>query len=187
MLGAGLAMDAFSVSLANGLNEKEISFKKVTVIAATFALFQFAMPLIGWWMVSTAEGLFEWFDRLVPWAALLLLSYIGGGMIRQGASERKSEEEPDAKEVGARSLLVQGVATSIDALSVGLTTAGYGFGEAFLSAVIIGTVTFAICVPGVVIGHKAGTRLSWKASVLGGVILLAIGIEIWIKGMGFLA
>ena len=187
MLGAGLAMDAFSVSLANGLAESRMSMNKVSVIAGTFAVFQFLMPMIGWFIVHTAAENLAWFDRFVPWIALILLCLIGGKMIKDGLEERRSisKDEGDGaaqgkgETLGPGMLMMQGVATSIDALSVGFTTARYGIGEALLSSLIIGAVTFAICTAGCLIGKKAGTALSWKASVLGGIILIFIGIRIF--------
>ena len=186
MLGVGLAMDAFSVSLANGLSLKRIDAKSVARVAGTFACFQFIMPVIGWLVVHYAAEQFEWFRGLIPWIALILLAYIGGRMIKEGIDESKSEDAAEAQSpenLSAGKLALQGIATSIDALSVGFTTVQYGFSEALLSAAIIGIVTLIICIAGVFIGHKVGMKLAWKASVLGGIILIAIGLEIWITGI----
>ena len=182
-LGIGLAMDAFSVSLANGLHEPDMSRKRMTGIAAVYAFFQFAMPLIGWFCVRTMERLFSSFYRLVPWISLFLLLLIGGNMLREGLAERKHGAAPEGERprLTLPQLLLQGVATSLDALSVGFTLAEYETGAAFLAALLIGAVTFFICVGGVMIGRKAGTKLSWGASVLGGCILIAIGIEIFLS------
>ena len=184
-LGAGLAMDAFSVSLANGLHEPRMSRGRLCAIAGVYALFQFAMPMLGWVCVRTVEELFSSFRRLIPWIALGLLLYIGGKMLLEGLAERRQPEEDSAgsRRLGTKDLLLQGIATSIDALSVGFTIAEYRVLPACVSSLIIGGVTFAICVGGLVIGKKAGTRLSWKASVLGGLILIAIGVEIFVKGI----
>ena len=181
LLGAGLAMDAFSVSLANGLNEPEMNRTKMTGIAGIFSLFQWLMPMIGWVCVHTIVTYFNAFEKLVPWIALLLLLFIGGKMLWEGL---KSDDEANEKtKVGFGALIMQGIATSIDALSVGFTIAGYGFLAAFICAVIIGIVTFIICFAGLVIGKKFGMRLSGKASILGGIILIGIGIEIFLKGV----
>ena len=181
LLGAGLAMDAFSVSLANGLNEPGMRRKKMLGIAGVFAVFQGLMPLIGWVCVHTVVQYFRSFEKWVPWIALILLLIIGGKMLIEGIRSREAEEE--AEKLGAAALFVQGVATSIDALSVGFTIAEYGFLMAFICAFIIAAVTFAICAAGVVIGRKFGTKFAGKASVIGGIILIAIGIEIFVKGV----
>ena len=178
MLGIGLAMDAFSVSLANGLNEPNMKIGKVTGVAGIFALFQFAMPLIGWFCVSNLVQYFTVFEKFIPWIALGLLGFIGGKMLYEGITNKEGEEETPA--VGLVALLVQGVATSIDALSVGFTISEYSAAEALLSCLLIGVVTFFICYAGILIGKKAGTKLAGKAGILGGSILIFIGLEIFI-------
>ena len=179
LLGIGLAMDAFSVSLANGLNEPKMKMPKVCTVAGIFSLFQFAMPMTGWICVSAIAQYFNAFQKLIPWIALALLGFIGGKMLYEGIVNKDSEEEKPA--VGLSALLVQGVATSIDALSVGFTIADYSLSEALLSCFIIGAVTFVICFAGIAIGKKAGTALAGKAGILGGLILIFIGLEIFIK------
>lgn len=180
LLGIGLAMDAFSVSLANGLNEPHMRKRKLFVIAGTFAFFQALMPMIGWVCVHTIVEHFQSFEKLIPWIALGLLGFIGGSMLKEGMSG--GDDEDCAKSsVGFVALLVQGVATSIDALSVGFTIAGYDLITAILSALIIAAVTFIICTFGLIIGKQAGTRLGGKAEILGGCILIFIGIEIFVK------
>ena len=179
LLGIGLAMDAFSVSLANGLGEPDMKKSKMTGVAGIFAAFQFAMPMIGWICVATIAQYFKAFEKLIPWIALALLGYIGGKMLYEGIKNKDSEEEKPA--VGIAALLVQGVATSIDALSVGFTIADYNLPEAVLACILIGVVTFFICFAGIAIGKKAGTKLAGKAGILGGVILMAIGLEIFIS------
>lgn len=178
MLGVGLAMDAFSVSLANGLNEPKMKKSKMCGVAGVFSAFQFAMPMIGWICVSTICQYFKIFEKAIPWIALVLLAYIGGKMLYEGIKNKDSEEEKPA--VGFTALLVQGVATSIDALSVGFTISDYNVIEALLACVLIGVVTFFICFAGLAIGKKAGTKLSNKAGILGGSILIFIGLEIFI-------
>ncbi|MDE7250433.1 MAG: manganese efflux pump MntP family protein [Lachnospiraceae bacterium] len=181
LLGVGLAMDAFSVSLANGLNESEMKKNKMCGIAGVFAGFQFAMPMIGWICVHTIVQYFKTFKRFIPWIALILLAFIGGKMLIGGIRSNDSDEKKPEIKIGA--LLIQGIATSIDALSVGFTIAEYGWLMAFVSALIIAVVTFVICMAGLVIGKKFGTKLSDKAQILGGSLLIAIGIEIFITGM----
>ena len=179
LFGVGLAMDAFSVSLANGLNEPKMKTPKIFSVAGIFALFQAAMPLIGWICVHTIVQYFSWFEKLIPWIALVLLCYIGGKMLYD-TIKNKDESENEVKNIGLTALLVQGVATSIDALSVGFTIADYSFSLALLAVLIIAIITFFICFAGILIGKKFGTKLAGKAGILGGVILIFIGLEIFI-------
>jgi len=181
LLGIGLAMDAFSVSLANGLNEPAMKKGRMSTIAGVFAAFQAVMPMLGWICVHTIMQYFKMFEKMIPWIALILLSYIGGKMLVEGIKGGGEETEnagPDLK-----TLIIQGIATSIDALSVGFTIAEYDVLMALLCAVIIAAVTFIICVSGLLIGKKFGTKLAGKASILGGIILIGIGIEIFVTGV----
>ena len=177
LLGLGLTMDAFSVSLANGLNEQNMSGKKMTAVAGMFAFFQAVMPLLGWICVHTILELFESFERFVPWIALGLLSFIGIKMIIDGV---KAKEEEEKKLVGFLGLVIQGIATSIDALSVGFTIASHNLLMATISVLIVGTITFVACLVGVAIGKKFGTKISNKATIFGGILLILIGLEILI-------
>lgn len=180
-LGVGLAMDAFSVSLANGLNEPQMRRRKMCGIAGMFAFFQALMPVIGWVCIHTIVNYFKSFEALIPWIALVLLSYIGGKMLYDGI--KGNDDDSGECCIGFSGLIIQGIATSIDALSVGFTIASYDFTAALISALIIALVTFIICMCGLVIGRKAGTKLAGKAGILGGVILIIIGIEIFITGI----
>lgn len=180
LLGIGLAMDAFSVSLANGLNDPRMKPGKMCGIAGVFAFFQALMPMTGWFCVHTIVCLFRSFEKLIPWIALILLGYIGGKMLLEGIRSRHDGEEGHAG-LGLSALLLQGVATSIDALSVGFTISDYNFPTALTASLIIAAVTFIICMGGLKIGKTAGTRLSGKASILGGVILVFIGLEIFVS------
>ena len=181
LLGVGLAMDAFSVSLANGLHETEMRTAKMCGVAGIFGIFQGMMPMIGWICIHTIVQYFKSFEKMIPWIALVLLVYIGGKMLWDGIHEKEGEEEIPA--IGLGMLLVQGIATSIDALSVGFTIADYNWVMALVSALIIAAVTFVICMAGLIIGKKFGTKLAGKASIFGGVILIVIGIEIWLTGI----
>lgn len=183
LLGVGLAMDAFSVSLANGLNEPAMKCGKLCGIAGVFAFFQALMPMIGWICVHTIVQYFKSFETLIPWIALVLLLFIGGKMLIEGIKNKESDEEHTG--VGLTALLVQGVATSIDALSVGFTISDYGFVMALVCSMVIAAVTFIICMAGLFIGRKFGTKLAGKASILGSAILVFIGLEIWITGVFF--
>ena len=182
LLGMGLAMDAFSVSLANGLSEPFMKRSKMALIAFVFALFQAIMPLIGWLCVHTIADKFEAFRKFIPWIALVLLLYIGGSMLVEGM-KRENKAEVIVGKLGLGALIIQGIATSIDALSVGFTIATYNFTEALAAAIIIALVTFVICVAGVKMGKCCGTRFSKHSSILGGIILIIIGIEIFVTGI----
>ena len=178
LLGVGLAMDAFSVSVANGLNEPCMKTKRVFLVSTTFSVFQFLMPMLGWVCVTTIAHLFGFFEKFIPWISLLLLGYIGGKMLIEGIKNKDVYVCKPA--VGIGGLIVQGIATSIDALSVGFTISSYNVFEALLSCTLIGVVTFIICFIGVLIGKKAGDKLMGKAGILGGAILILIGLEIFI-------
>ncbi len=178
MLGVGLAMDAFSVSLANGMNEPLMKKRKAAGVAGIFAAFQSAMPFIGWVCVWSVAQYFKAFEKCIPWIALALLGFIGGKMLYESLKSREGEEQKPP--VGFCGLLLQGVATSIDALSVGFTIADYRWLQALLACLIIGFVTFLLCFVGILIGKKAGTKLAGKAGILGGAILIFIGLEIFI-------
>ncbi len=181
-LGFGLAMDAFSVSLANGLHEPKMKLPRVALIAGVFAIFQGLMPMIGWVLVTTVVHYFNALEFLIPWIAFGLLGYIGGKMIFDGIKCKESEDE-DCGKLTFGLLMVQGVATSIDAMSGGVTMANdkYQFGDVMISVAIISVLTFAICVAGIYIGKVFGTKLSNKASIFGGSILVIIGIIILVK------
>lgn len=200
LLGVGLAMDAFSVSIVNGLNETRMSKGKTLGIAGTYAGFQFAMPMIGWFCVHTIAEAFQAFQKYIPWIALLLLLYIGGKMLLEGIRNQREAGSGDSAhsgelcdekaavpensaELGLTTLLLQGVATSIDALSVGFTISGYNAAKAFIASLLIAVTTLVVCLVGLRFGKKFGDKLADKATVLGGVILILIGIEIFVTGI----
>lgn len=183
LLGIGLAMDAFSVSLANGLGDPNMKRSRTLCIAGTFAFFQALMPMIGWFCVHSVTRIMRSFEVWIPWIALALLCFIGGKMIFEGIRDRREGASAKGVRLHFGALLVQGIATSIDALSVGFTIADYGFWMALAAALIIALVTLVLCTAGVEIGRRFGTHLAGYATVLGGVILVAIGIEIFISGI----
>jgi len=207
LLGVGLAADAFSVSVADAIAEPGMKKGRMTLIAGVFALFQFLMPMAGWACVKWIAGVLTWVQPYFPWIALILLCFIGGKMLIEGIrggdggktddgdnGTRTEGKEDDAERTGdgektaikmltGAALLVQGIATSIDALSVGFTIEQYGFGQAAVSALIIGGVTFLICIMGLLLGRKVGERLAGRAGILGGMILIGIGIEILVRGV----
>lgn len=178
LLGVGLAMDAFSVAMANGIRDSRMSVGKMTGIAGVFAFFQGLMPLIGWICIHTVVQYFQSFQTWIPWIALGLLGYIGGKMLYEGIKSQSCPVVPAT--LGIAALLVQGVATSIDALSVGFTISEYLLPMALAAAGIIAAATFVICMIGLFIGKKAGSCLSGKAGIVGGAILIFIGLEIFI-------
>lgn len=184
LLGIGLAMDAFSVSMTNGLNEPKMKIIRMNMIAGVYALFQFIMPMIGWFCIHTIVVYFQSFDKFIPWITLILLAYIGGKMLIEGIKNKDEEIESDRK-LPFITLIIQGIATSIDALSVGFTIADYKLLSAIMTSLIIAIVTFGICMIGLLIGKKIGTKLNNKAAILGGIILIGIGIEIFVKNIFF--
>ena len=185
LLGIGLAMDAFSVSIANALNEPEMKITRMSLIAGCYAFFQFIMPVAGWVCVHTIAQIFTSFQKFIPWIALILLLYIGGKMLWESFHDEESDDSSEIKKLTFVLLIVQGVATSIDALSVGFTIADYNFSSALAASIIIAAVTFVICITGLKIGKTVGNRLSGKAEILGGLILIGIGIEIFVRGVFF--
>ena len=181
-LGVGLAMDAFSVSVANGLNEPKMRRRKIGLIALVFGGFQGAMPMIGWVCVHYFVKYFNQFEKYVPYIAFILLLYIGGKMIWESVRGKAAEDE-NSEKLGWGDLIVQGIATSIDALSVGFTIEQYSAGAAFVASAIIAAVTLVICVGGVYIGREFGNKFSKHAQILGGLILIGIGIEILVSNL----
>ena len=186
LLGAGLAMDAFSVSIANGIVESGMRKRRMLAVAGVYAVFQFIMPMLGWILVTTLEEIFTKFSILIPWIALILLLFIGGKMIVEAILEKKNGKKPETEQVPKltfRTLIIQGIATSIDALSVGFTIADYSLKRAFAASLIIGAVTLVICLIGLIFGRKIGEKISGTATIIGGIILIVIGIEIFVKGV----
>ena len=203
LLGLGLAMDAFSVSLADGLENPGMPRRRMCLIAGVFAVFQAAMPLLGWVCVHTAATYFQAFQKWIPWISLALLSFLGGKMVFEGLRNRRAAKTAAAGESGTedapreepavaasprrplsfRALLLQGIATSIDALSVGFTIASDPLPIALAAVTVIGAVTFFVCLAGVYLGRKCGTHLSDWAAVFGGGILIFIGLEIFLQGI----
>lgn len=188
--GVGLAMDAFSVSIANAIAEPQMKKSKMCGVAGIYAFFQFAMPMTGWLCVHTIAEKFTAFQKFIPWIALILLLYIGIKMIIECILENKKadsqiESDPAAKSITPGILIIQGIATSIDALSVGFTIADYNWLAALIASLIIAVVTFAICMIGLLLGKKASDKLGSSAEIVGGVILILIGIEIFVKGVFF--
>ena len=184
LLGFGLALDAFSVSVADAMANPNMKSGKKISIALTFAVFQTLMPLVGWFCVRTIADKFSLFQKAIPYIALILLAYIGIKMIIESRKNGEEENEGVAALTFA-TLMIQGIATSIDALSVGFAIADYSSLEALVSTLIIGITTFIICIFGLELGKKVGKAFSDKATLFGGCILIIIGLEIFIKGVFF--
>lgn len=181
-LGIGLAMDACAVSMANGLKEPQMKLRKIILIAFMFGLFQALMPFIGYLVGSAFLTKIE---GIIPFVALFLLGIVGGKMLFEGLEKKEEEDELKNKDLTFKVLIIQSIATSIDALSVGFTISDYKMIQAIVCVIIIAIVTFIICVGAVFIGKKFGTKLGKKAEILGGIILIAIGLEIFISGIFF--
>ncbi|MBR0131024.1 MAG: manganese efflux pump [Firmicutes bacterium] len=186
-LGVGLAMDAFSVSVANGLkysgSGSELDRARLGRVPLCFAFFQFIMPLIGWFCVRMIVEAFNAFRPFIPWIALLLLLFIGGQMIMESLKGDIEEKEEAHAGLGFGALMLQGIATSIDALSVGFTISEYHTGQALAASAIIAVVTYFICFIGLKAGTRLGPKLAGRAGLLGGTILIIIGIKVFIEGV----
>ena len=184
LLGLGLAMDAFSVSLANGLNEPRMKSRKIFLIAGIFAFFQAAMPLIGWLCIHTVVEYFSAFEKFIPYIALALLAFIGGKMIRD------SFGAPEAADGSLKiwDMFLAALATSIDALAVGVTFSMLlNTTQTFGAIGLIGVTTFVLSAVGVKIGTVFGDKFSSKAQLLGGVILVLIGLKILLEHLGVIS
>ena len=182
-LSAGLAMDAFAVSVCKGLVLTKNKTKYAFIIAALFGGFQALMPLIGWLLGSRFSGYITKFDH---WIAFVLLAFIGGKMIYEAISSGGECDECKAikDSISIKELFMLAIATSIDALAVGITFALMPGTSIWLSVSVIGVVTFVISLVGVFIGDKFGTRFKSKAELIGGIILVAIGLKILLVDLG---
>ncbi len=183
-LGTGLAMDAFSVSLADALREPHMKKGRMLGLAGTYGLFQMAMPFVGWFLVERAGRFLGAVQQYFPGVACVLLVLIGIKMIREGLEKRKMPESvTDTNTLSLSLLLLQALATSVDALSAGFAFGSRGILQVFGGCGIIGGITFLICLGGLLLGKKAGEHLAWKATILGGGILIFLGVKILLKGL----
>ena len=180
LIGVGLSMDAFAVAVCKGLGMKKIDKTYTVVIAAFFGAFQAVMPLIGWFLGSRFAQYIERFDH---WVAFLLLAFIGGNMIRES---REQAEDCAVTGIDYKELLLLAVATSIDALAVGITFAFLKV-RVFSAAALIGVTTFVLSLGGVIVGNFFGSRYKSRAELAGGLILIAIGLKILLEHLGILA
>ncbi|MBR6473006.1 MAG: manganese efflux pump [Firmicutes bacterium] len=181
-LGAGLAMDAFSVSIADSLREPEMTRSRKALIAGTFGVFQFLMPVIGWFFVHELVSVIHVLTKFTPWISLILLLYLGIKMIKEGNDEDNAQ---GGKPVKAGELIVQGIATSIDALSVGFTISSYTAHMALIAGLLIGVTTFVLCLIALNAGHFISGRFKVKETTIGGIILIIIGIKVFLDGVIF--
>jgi len=180
LIAIGLAMDAFAVSIANGVSMKTLRVHHAFLIAFFFGAFQALMPVIGWLAGLSVADLIA---QYAHWIAFILLSFIGGKMIYESFQIKEAENDPCSLNIGT--LLVLSIATSIDALAVGLS---FAFLKTTILApvVIIGAVTFVLSFLGVVIGEKIGHLFESKIELLGGIILIGIGVKILLEHFGYL-
>ncbi len=180
-LGIALSMDAFAVSVCKGLGMKKINYGQALIIAGFFGGFQALMPLIGWLLGSRFEQLIKSFDH---WVAFVLLLFIGGKMIFDVIRGGDEDDCEDCSRFDIKELFVMAIATSIDALATGIVLAIEPDTNIWSSIAIIGSITFVICIAGVIIGNKFGSRFKDKASIAGGIILILIGVKILLEHLG---
>lgn len=178
ILAVGLAMDAFAVSICKGLSLKKINWKHMCIAGAWFGGFQALMPTIGYFLGSVFTDMITKYDH---WAAFILLAIIGANMIKESFGD---EEEVDAS-MTVKSMLLLAIATSIDALAVGITFAFMKV-NILVAVIFIGVVTFICSAVGVKIGSVFGTKYKSKAELFGGVVLILIGLKILLEGVGLI-
>ena len=179
-IGIGLAMDAFAVSICKGLSMKKIDWKKAIIIALYFGVFQALMPVLGYFLGSTFSSFVQSVDH---WIAFILLAIIGGNMIKDSTDD---EVEKRNDKVDVKTMLLLAIATSIDALAVGVTFAFFEV-NLLLSISIIGIITFVLSFLGVIIGNKFGDKFQNRAELAGGIVLIIIGLKILLEHLGILA
>lgn len=185
LIGIGLSMDAFAVSLCKGLGMKKINYRHGLIIALFFGVFQGIMPLIGWLLGTQFERYITSVDH---WIAFVLLAYIGGKMVWDALHEKEDEKEALddlSQKLDVKELFVLAIATSIDALAVGIT---FAFLQVNIvpAVSLIAVITFTISFVGVLIGNKFGNRFQSKAEIAGGVVLILIGVKILLEHLGIL-
>ena len=184
LVGIGLSMDAFAAAVCKGLAMPQVNKKQTLLIGLYFGAFQAAMPLAGWLLGSQFAG---HVTKMAPWIACILLAWIGGGMIRESLTKEEQEDEPEAAELRHKELFMLAVATSIDALAVGVSFSMVELSVPIgAAAALIGCTTFAISVGGVFVGHLFGARYKRRAEFVGGAILILIGIKILLEHFGVL-
>ena len=184
LVGVGLSMDAFAVAICKGLAMPRVNRKQTLLIGLYFGVFQAAMPLTGWLLGSQFA---RHVTRFAPWIAFVLLAWIGGSMIHESLSEKEEEEQAEPVELRHRELLMLAIATSIDALAVGVSFSMVELTvPIYAAAALIGCTTFAISVAGVFVGNLFGARYKNRAEFVGGAILILIGLKILLEHFGVL-
>ena len=184
LVGIGLSMDAFAVSICKGLAMPAVNKKQALLIGAYFGVFQALMPLAGWLLGSQFA---RHVTKLAPWIAFVLLAWIGGSMLRESLSKKEEDEEVEPVELRHKELFLLAVATSIDALAVGVSFSMVELSVSIgAAAALIGCTTFAISVGGVFVGHIFGASYKNRAEFVGGAILLLIGVKILLEHFGVL-
>lgn len=183
LLAIGLAMDAFAVSLCKGLRMRRINWSQGIVIALSFGLFQAGMPLLGWTLGLQFERFITPIDH---WIAFILLAIIGSKMLYDSITEDPSCPVETVNRIDPRELLLLSIATSIDALAVGITLA-FLKTDILVSITLIGIVTFLLSLLAIVIGNHFGNRLQSKAGILGGMVLILIGTKILLSHLGIIS
>ena len=182
MLAMGLSMDAFSICIANSLSEPYMEKNRMITFASIFSIFQGLMPIMGWLCVNSFVGHFSSIERFIPWISFTLLIYIGYNMVSAGF-EQTTYNTFENPQITLSQMIAQGVATSIDAFSVGFAISDFGISQAYLASCIISAVTFTMCFFGLIAGKKFSFALSDKAGIFGGLILIFIGFEIFISSL----
>ena len=184
LVGVGLSMDAFAVAICKGLAMPRVDRKQTLLIGLYFGVFQAVMPLTGWLLGSQFA---RHVTKMAPWIAFVLLAWIGGSMIRESLSEKEEEEQAEPVELRHRELLMLAIATSIDALAVGVSFSMVELTvPLYAAATLIGCTTFAISVAGVFVGNLFGARYKNRAEFVGGAILILIGLKILLEHFGVL-
>lgn len=178
LLGVSLSMDAFAVSICKGLCMKKINWKKAIIIGLYFGIFQALMPVIGYFLGTTFESLVTNIDH---WIAFILLSLIGGNMIREALSKEDNNNCNDNTDF--KTMVVLAIATSIDALAVGITFAFLNVNVS-IAVTLIGMTTFIISLVGVKIGNRFGSKYESKPAIIGGIVLILIGLKILLEHLG---
>ena len=184
LVGVGLSMDAFAVAICKGLAMPRVNRKQTLLIGLYFGVFQAVMPLTGWLLGSQFA---RRVTKMAPWIAFVLLAWIGGSMIRESLSKKEEEEKAEPAERRHRELLMLAIATSIDALAVGVSFSMVELTvPIYAAAILIGCTTFAISVAGVFVGNLFGARYKNRAEFVGGAILILIGLKILLEHFGVL-
>lgn len=183
LIGVGLSADAFSVAVCKGLNMRKLNLKHGYIIALFFGVFQAIMPLIGYLL---GTGFSSYIEAVDHWIAFALLAFIGGKMAVEAIRDKGDSEEEKSDALDLGELTVMAVATSIDALAVGITFAFLDV-NIIPAVVIIGVTTFALSLAGVLIGNRFGAKYKNKAELAGGIILILIGLKILLEHLGVIS